>query len=285
MRMPIKLNKAYWPKAITNLLPSAADPRVLLDGEIHGEDFSKAVSVFKFGTTFKTTTNFRFPITISELKSLDYPSPLIVLDIGASDGITSINLIENIDVRKMYVTDLNMELFFRTFDGKSYFYDIDNTCILIVTNMFVIYSDFRDAIFPFNRISKAIFSKVPDRPTYSNKLQLINPDVVKSDFNIIIERYDIFTKWMHEKVDLIIAANLLNRNYFSDKQIIQALENILDALNNQGRCVIVDSRKIEKGTIFRVVDGSIEAEKDINGGTEIQELVLQAFPKHEDVLV
>jgi len=89
MKLPIKLNKNFWPKAITTLLPSVDDPRVLLVGDIHGEKFTKAISVFKFGTTFKTTENLRYPTTIRELKSLEYAAPPIVLDIGASDGITS----------------------------------------------------------------------------------------------------------------------------------------------------------------------------------------------------
>jgi len=105
--------------------------------------------------------------------------------------------------------------------------------------------------------------------------KLIN---LRKDKAIIIEKYDVFEKWRHEKADLIIAANVLNRSYFSDNQIKKALLNIFNALNNLGRFVVVDNRENEKATIFRMVNGVIEIEKDINNGTEIKEIALGMFP-------
>jgi len=40
--------------------------------------------------------------------------------------------------------------------------------------MFIIYSDFKDAIFPFNRIAQVIFSNIPEN-IEGDRLQLINP--------------------------------------------------------------------------------------------------------------
>jgi len=130
MKIPIKLNRTYWPKVINSYLPSADSPMVLLNHEVDSEEFSKAISVFKFGTTFKTTKKRRYPITISEIVSIKYPSPPIILDIGASDGITSLDLMQAINFSKFYVTDLNIEISYKTQAGKTYFYN-DNTCILI----------------------------------------------------------------------------------------------------------------------------------------------------------
>lgn len=275
MRMPIKLNESYWPKTITNLLPSSVDPRVLLDGDIRGEQFSKAVSVFKFGTTFKTTKSFRFPNTVKALTSLNYLSPPIVLDVGASDGITSLHVIQHIDFDKFYITDLNTEVLYNKQDGKGCFYNTDNECILIVTKLFVLYSDFEDSIFPFNKIAKYFFSKSLNTNNALEKIKLINPELKKVEGNTVIAKYDMFTRWVNDKVDLIIAANIFNRSCFSENQIIKAVNNLLHALNDGGRFVIIDSREIEKGTIFRVMNKKIKVEKDINGGTEIRELILK----------
>ena len=275
MIMPIKLNRSYWPTIITDHLPlSQDDPRVLLDAEVDGDSFSRAVSVFKFGTLFKSTKRLRFPILVEVLKSLEYRSPPTVLDIGASDGITSLHIIKSLDCRKYYITDLNIEVLYSTRNGKVYFFDTDNNCILIVTKLFVIYTEFKDAIFPFNRIAELFYSKSFDARSDLKRIELINPEVKTTEGNIAIERYDMFERWTHDRVDLVIAANILNRRCFSEKQILQALSNMVYALNSQGRLAVLDSREIEKGTVFRVMNRKIEVEMDINGGTEVRELVL-----------
>lgn len=275
MRMPIKLNKSYWPKAITALLPSSDDPRELLDEDISAERFSKATSVFKFGTTFKTTESLRFPATVEAIKSIDFQSPPVVLDVGTSDGITSLHVIRSINFSKYYITDLNTEVFYDNRDDRCCFYDADNHCILIVTKSLVIYSDYHDSIFPFNKIATNFFSKINHPGKTLEKIALINPEVRKTKGNIVVKKYDIFNRWTDEKVDLIIIANILNKCYFSENQIRQALGNLLNALNDSGRFVVVDSREIEKGTLFRVVNKRILAEKDINGGAEIRDLILK----------
>jgi SAM-dependent methyltransferase len=274
VRMPIKLNKSFWPKIITKLLPSSDDPRVLLDGEISGKEFSKAISVFKFGTTFKSTESVRFPTVVKALTFLDCHSPPTVLDVGASDGTASLHILQNIEFEKYYIADLNIEALYEIRDDKCYFYDTDKNCILMVTKLFVIYSDFKNSIFPFNKLAENFLSTSPHANNSSRKIELINPEVKKIKGNIAILKHNIFSRWMKEKLDLIIAANILNKCYFSENQLRKAVNNLVCTLNDGGRLVIIDSRKIEKATIFRVMKKKIQVEKDINGGTEIRELIL-----------
>ena len=241
---------------------------MLINSEFNSDKFSKLISVFKFGTTFKTTKKIRFPIMVEALTNLDYQSPPIVLDVGASDGITSHHIIQSIDYDKYFITDLNTEILYEIRDGKCYFYDKDNSCILIVTKLFVIYSDVKGSIFPFNKLAGYFFSKPLKAHKSLKMIELINPAVKTIVDNILITQYDIFKEWPNEKVDLIIAANILNNCYFPEKQIKLAIMILINALNDGGRFVIVDSRDIEKGTIFQVLNKGIKAEKDINGGTE-----------------
>lgn len=121
MRFPVKLNRAFWSKTLTQILPSAADPRVLCLGKVDEETFTNAVSAFKFGTTFKSTQKARFPLTILELASLSYPQRPIVVDVGASDGITSLDLMQAIPFEKYYVTDLNIDVFYQTSGSATWF--------------------------------------------------------------------------------------------------------------------------------------------------------------------
>ncbi len=275
MRVPVKLNKEFWYWFLTKLFPSTNDPRVLFSEIKDNKIFTKAVSVFKFGTTFKTTQYCRFPLTINALKELNFFKPPVILDIGASDGSTSIHLIENFDFEKIYVTDLNTEVYYKTNDSVTYFYNSSYDCILIATNYLIIYSDYKDAVFPLNIIANHYFSKAFTADKTFKKIDLFNPSLKRAKRDgVALAKYNLFNEWRHEKVDLIIAANVLNRNYFSKDQITKAIKIMVATLKETGRVVIIDNRKIEKSTVFSFVKGQISVEVEINGGTEIRDFVL-----------
>jgi hypothetical protein len=67
MRVPIKLNRSILARRLWGVLPCADDP--------HPDEhsFSRAVSTFKFGTTFKATQKQRFPLTLEALTQLHQP--------------------------------------------------------------------------------------------------------------------------------------------------------------------------------------------------------------------
>lgn len=277
LRTPIKLNKAYWPELLTTFLPSADDPRILTRRGIDAVSFSKAVSILKFGTTFKKTEKNRYPLTLHYLSTIVFPVPPVILDIGASDGVTSLDVIEKIPFCKYYITDLYLKVFYEFTRTGCHFYDDSNKCILIVTDKWVIYSDTKDAVFPFGHITKYVYSKLSPIPTFTGELRLINPALsnVENAENIFIKKYNVFDIWTYEKADLIIVANILNN--FSDTDRVKALSNIFAALNNPGRLVIVENKAVEKATAFHILNNQITVEKDIHGGTEIKEFVVTVY--------
>jgi len=276
MRLPIKFNRAFLPPSLKKL-PSAEDPRILIAEPVDEISFSRAISTFKFGTTFKTTQRARFPLTISELATLQYAFRPVVLDVGASDGITSLDVIEALPFQKYYITDRNMEIHFDTSGKYTFFYDDNGNCILIVTDGWVVYSDVQGAIFPLGSLVGSLFRRAPRTQNDSRRIVMINPAVRKfKRQNIIVEKYDVFDNWEGEKVDLIIAANLLNRSYFSDARIGAALRNMLNALREGGRLAVIDNRRLEKASIFQFTGTSLNVERQINGGTEIEDLVLKS---------
>jgi hypothetical protein len=278
MRFPIKFNRAFWPKTLTQTLPSATDPRVLCHGKVEETTFTNAVSSFKFGSTYKSTQKARFPLTILEIASLPFEKQPVVLDVGASDGSTSLDLMQAIPFEKYYVTDLNIEVFYEVSDNITWFYDEEGTCILRVTDRWVVYPETGGAIFPFDRISRSLFAHAPKWKSDSARVVLINPALqARKEINIFIEKHNILETWPHGKADLIIAANLLNQSYFTTSEIKQALKNMLTALDGSGRIAIIDNRPNEKATIFRFVDENVKVEKRINGGTEIENLALNSF--------
>lgn len=275
MRLPIKLNSDYWPKALENILPSSVDPRILCHNNVDETIFSKAISTFKFGNTFKTTRNDRSPLSITELCYLVKNTQPIILDIGASDGSTSLNVIRSIPFARYYVTDLNIQVWLKDIGRTTYFYDNEGRCILAVTDKFIIYADTDSALFPFGKIAKSVINKGLNIGDNLSKIILINPALQAiNDNRIIIKKYDLFQAWPYEKVDVIIAANILNKAYFDDSNIIQALKNMVSVLNEKGLIAIIDNRPDEKASIFKYVGGKIMLKKRINAGSDIEGLVL-----------
>jgi len=278
MRFPLKLNRSYWAKTLTKYLPSAEDPRPLCTGTTNEVEFSKAISTFKFGNTFKSTEKERFPLTILELKNLTFSPRPVILDVGASDGITSYDVMKAIPFEIYYLTDLNIEVKFQESGGNVSYYNEKGECILNVNEKFIAYSETRGAVFPFGAICDYLFSRTPKLSSEASSITLINPIVEKQkDKNIQIKKFNIMDTWKYEKADLIIAANILNRSYFTLSEIELALKKLVTALNPGGRIVIIDNRPKEMATIFLHTNDSFKIEKRINGGTEIENLVFNTL--------
>jgi len=277
MKMPIKLNKTGWPTLVTRWLPAANDPRVLLQPNLDPEAFSVAVSVFKFGSTFKITKQARFPKTVEILANLDFAAPPVILDVGASDGITSLSVMQNLAFKKYFVTDFNPEVLYTSQDGRGYFYAPNGDCILVVSDRFVIYSDYEESNPLLRKLAERLFHNKPNFDNSLQQIELINPAVKNSFDNVVVCRHSIFDQWQLEKPNLAIAANILNRVYFSDIQLSQAVDNLLTALTDDGVLAVIDSREgkvIEKSTVFKKSAGRLAVVCCINGGTEIQDLII-----------
>src|SRR5688500_6777459 len=146
MRAPVKLNRSFWPRLLTHVLPSAADPRVLSGNGLTGDAFSDAVSTFKFGRTFKTTEKARFPQTVAILSSLKYETPPVVLDVGASDGITSLDVMKAVPFERYIVSDAHMTVFSSKHGSRTYYYAADRQCILIATDAWIVYQSTDEAV-------------------------------------------------------------------------------------------------------------------------------------------
>jgi hypothetical protein len=278
--MPIKLNRATWPGFLTNMLPSADDPRILLDGTATAQDLTKAISTFKFGTTFKTTQKARFPLTLKAIQNLHFAQSPVVIDIGASDGSTSLDVIESLAFKRYYVTDLNIDVFYKTKGSRGYFFGENGLPVLVVSDWWIIYSDVSHAVFPFGQIVARTLKGAPGTESDSTRLLLVNPDLLaKLGGNIILKRYNVLEPWEGEHADLVVIANVLNHGYFSDAQIITALEYLRAILNDGGYVAIVDNRSVEKATIFQFQQNSVVCVEQINGGTEIKVLASEVWSK------
>src|SRR4051794_23303356 len=98
MRLPIRPLSGRWPAPLQKALTRFfwRDPSVILDPAVTPEDFRRAMSAIHVGDTIKITEGDRHPAADALLiDNIDLEGAVIV-DIGASDGSTSVDLIRKL---------------------------------------------------------------------------------------------------------------------------------------------------------------------------------------------
>tara|TARA_Y100000590_G_C15399598_1_gene893256 strand:- start:230 stop:844 length:615 start_codon:yes stop_codon:yes gene_type:complete len=199
---------------------------------------------------------------VNLLKSIKYSKNPIILDVGASTGSASLDIIFNIPYKKYFLTDLNPEVFVQSKGLNTYFFDVYGNCFMVANNFFIFYPQYINVILKIDKNHDSMI-----------KINLLDPILLKSSKRVQTKKYNMLKPWKYEKVDLIIIGNLLNRSLFSRDNIFLALRNLMNALNPGGRLAIVENRAKEKGSLFQLKNDKLSLESDYNGGTEIKELI------------
>ena len=147
----------------------------------------------------------------------------------------------------------------------------------MVNDYFIIFKDEKSNLNPIKIIANYFISKAPVVNSKNKvKCNLCQPDLLeisKNDFRIIIKEWDIFNKWNDGKADLIKAANILNRGFFSDAQLKEAINNIKGALKDEGKLLVVENREIEKWSLLEYRNNKFKELMSKNGGSEILNLL------------
>ena len=241
-------------------------------------EFSKAISSLQFGVTFKSTRPGRQQHSDQYLSELYRGSKPVILDVGASDGSTSLDLLKALGdcIDRYYVTDLSPAV--RCGYGRAgvlYFLDESDKCVLRASKRFLIYSDFTGARFPLRFIAGKLLARSRTVDSWHD-IKLIQPELITraaNDSRVTIMRYDMFTPWTGERPDLIKVANLLNGRYFSDAQMKRALEIQCSNLASGGRLLLVsEDSSTEKFSIFCKSSTRIRLEHTHNGGAKAAHL-------------
>jgi len=282
MKSPIKLNNLILPKSLLNLLPSEEDPRNLIKGSrLSTKEFSKYIeSIYFDGKFSKTTMPGRH--SLSDKKILELISDnkdARILDVGASDGSTSLDLIKKLDGNfgKYFVTDVSFSLDVIEQDRKSYFYDtVRKECIMIVSNRLIIYHDKLSSSL-IGYIAKRLIERAPKYDAQMMKqISLVQPELQKlviGNSNIKLIEWSIFEPWPEEKADIIKVANVLKTEVFSEDEITEAIKNLIENLNPDGRIIIIQNSDKEKYSFYSKVGSSLRLEASENGGCDIDYLV------------
>ncbi|HEU0277491.1 MAG TPA: hypothetical protein VFQ95_06715 [Rhodanobacteraceae bacterium] len=282
MHRPIRLNRAIWPAAMNRLRRGIPDPRRLLDPHLEAAALTEILQRMKIGSTYKTTRYDRFPETTRLLASLPFARPPVVLDVGASDGSTALAVMRRLAFRRYYVTDLNIRAQAVLTHAGVFFCDGRARPWLYVNRCFVVFNDVAGARWPFGPIAAQVFAdfdaaRWPDR----RDVLMVNPELaaMRGD-RICIERYNVFEAWSREPADLVVAANLLNRVYFSDDRLREALANLRAAMREGAVLAVIENRAGDAGpreqaSLFRRVGNRLRPEARVGAGSDIHTLVAE----------
>jgi hypothetical protein len=279
MHAPIRPLQGKWPAALEQRAGRFfwVDPRVVLADGASPESFRRAMAAFDVGQTMKITGQKRHGAGDSMLVEHVDLTDAELVDIGASDGTTSLELIERLpDFRSYVIADLFLKITARQLGKRTLFFDPDGKCILVVGP--------RAAAWPAR--SRAVEALVrplvtrAQRTSPSRDVLLLNPEVrtlMTSDSRVTFAVHDIFEPWPGSTPDVIKVANLLRRMYFSDEQISAALQAIFKSLPDQGHLLLVDNPRIkgidERAGLYRKDAGGFVAVARTEEIPEIDDLI------------
>lgn len=256
MHLPIRLIRGHWPRIVERRASRLlrVDPRILFDREPDPTAFRSAMSYLYVGNTIKITGPARHRLSDHMLTKNVDSSASVIVDIGASDGSTSLDLINRLTSFKAYfIADLYLEISAVRVGKTIVFKDKDGVCILVAGAQTMAWPTLsrtvRALCYPY--IASARMQK-------GEVVLLLNPEVrkmVDADPRVRTKVYDIFTPWPGPIPDIIKVANVLRRLYFNDDQIRRALAVLHSTLPNGGHLLIVDNPRIpgidERGALYR----------------------------------
>ncbi|MCF8033674.1 MAG: hypothetical protein K9K66_05440 [Desulfarculaceae bacterium] len=250
MRCPCKLNRSGWPGWLTRRLPAMDDPRPLAGGGPAKDRaaFTRMVSAIKIGPTWKTSAEGRHRAAdLAALAALHLPRPT-VLEVGAADGVTSLELMELMDQRKVdfasyMVTDRLPRALAARRGNKLFFHGPEGELLLAATPRWVVYADLEGGC-PLSRWwGGRVLAAAPGLED-ARPVELWQPELAAragQDQRVELLAHDVFTPWPGPAADLVKAANLLNPEYFSQAQLRRALGHLGRALNQDGLLLVADN--------------------------------------------
>jgi SAM-dependent methyltransferase len=252
------------------------DPRVLLEEDPSPEDFRDAMTIIHVGETIKITgTNRHGAADALLLDNVDLAGASIV-DLGASDGSTSAELLAKLPEFGSYViADLYLSLRAVELGRSVVFFDAHGTCVLIAGRRLLAWPSLARTV---RLLAAPLILRARRRPV--REVQLLGPGArrwIRDDPRVTARVHDVFQPWPAPAPDVIKVANLLRRLYFSDEEILRALQALLDSLGDGGHLLILDNPRVAgidlRAGLYRRRDGRFEAVAETPESPEIADLL------------
>lgn len=280
MHLPVRPIAGALPAALERRLRRFVwtDPRVVEDPSCSAAQFRTAMAAFHVGKTIKITGVGRHRLADELLAREVETAGATVVDIGASDGSTSLELLERIpDVARLIIADLYFTLESARRFSRTFYFGPDGRLVLVATPRWLAWPT-------ESRLLQRLFARSAERARECGdrrEVLLLNPDVrsrMQRDGRITTVVHDIFEPWTGDRPDVIKVANLLRRLYFTDAEIRAALGALFVSLPPGGTLLVVDNPRIagidERAGLYRRGATSFEPLARTPHAPEIDDLVL-----------
>jgi len=280
---PVRPIRGSWPAALERIAPLRRffrlDPLTILDPEAEPAQFREAMSSVYVGGTIKITGAARHPETDRLLLDHVDLSHAAIVDIGASDGSTSLDLVEQLPPSGSWsytIADLYLTLRAVRVGRRTALFTDDGTCVLVVGPRAMAWPAESGAV-------AALYSRVVARASQrlagATEVLLLNPatrELLARDPRVTHRVHDIFEPWPGERPDVIKVANLLRRLYFDDESLLRALETLHGSLPDGGHLLLVDNP--------RLLDTSPRAGLYVRSGPRFEEVARVGEPEIADLV-
>jgi hypothetical protein len=285
LRFAVKLNRNILPRVLHYVTPSAGDPRRLLGlPEPTRACWSEAVSSIWTGGEWKTTWGARHPGSNENIRALlcGFHDP-IILDVGMSDGSTTLDLVEclNGHYGRYYATDKSLSVLACRRGRRVWFYHpASRLCFMRAGPLLLLYGELRSS-FPFiDRWAREGLRKAPDPDrAVLQSVDLVQPGLrrlERAGSGIEIFEWDLFDTWRERAPQVVKVGNVLNHDYFSEERIMSAIRKFRSLLADGGYLVVVENRKQEQWTVVQKCGEVFEHVRDGSAGSDIRALMLTA---------
>ena len=234
------------------------------------------MSILHVGDTIKITgTDRHADADALLLDNVDLTGATIV-DIGASDGSTSVDLVAKLPAFGSYVVaDLYLELRAVEVGRSVLFFDADGTCVLVAGRRLLAWPS-------LSRTVRALCAPLLRRAggREGRPVVLLGPAarrLMRTDPRVTARVHDVFQVWEGPAPDVIKVANLLRRLYFDDADILRALHSLLGSLDEGGHLLVLDNPRVAgidlRAGLYRRVDGRFVMVAETAHAPEIADLL------------
>lgn len=254
-------NHPSWHVLLFRFLRLRFSPAVLEDAREWGDTleetakvFSLAISYINIGDTYKTTKRERTPIADAAILRLAKETNPKLLEVGVSDATSAIGLLKKSQrFSKILLTDRHPVFYRKRFPFGSVFLDGDKRFLGI-----------KILCFYFTTGSQNLRNN-----SGFDAIATLNPLVSSEYSQYSIIPFNAAEDVFQEEVDIIKCANILNRSYFNEQQLLNLTDNLRHSLAEGGYLVISQNNaKYPQGEAVVVLKKSndrFSIESDTNG--------------------
>lgn len=278
MKVPVRPIRGAWPTWLQNrgLRHFYVDPSIVTNDEVDADLYRRAMFGIYVGGTIKITWSHRHSDVDALMREHLDLADAVILDMGASDGSTSVDLIRSLPrFRQFVISDLHAELGWNRLGSRTFLYDLDGTCVLVAGRRLVAWPHLSRGV---DLLYRPLTSRARRAPT--SAVSLLNPEtrrLIDSDDRVSFRVHDIFSTWAGEPVDVIKTANVLRRLYFDDDRLGTALVSLHRSLRDGGHLVLADHSRVAgeppAGGIYRRTLTGFERVAATQRHPEIDDLV------------